>query len=381
MDRRNLILSGILVVQIVLIAFFFWPQERSNAAVSTLLENLSEGSLSSVVVESPTERIELSKTDDGWVASNYGDYPVDSLKISELISKVVDIDTSRLVAQTSSSHNQLRVSDREFAKKLTFTATDGRSQTLYIGTSPSVRTTNVRLDGQEQVYLTSEVTGSEIRTDVGGWIALTYLQVPTADIQAVTIENANGTLEFTRVNTTTWTLANLDEDETFNNNNFSTILTRLGTFNMIAPVSKEEQPEFGMDEPNATVTIETEPAEGEAETITLVIGAKDEGGTNYYVKASNSDFYVKVASFTGDQFVNDTRDRYLQAPPTPEATTTLSETVPLTSLLEISPTETLSLTEPLIVTDSITDTDAITATEALTATEEVTTSEEITETP
>ena len=381
MDRRNLILSSILVLQIALIAFFFWPQDRSNAAVSALLNNTSESSLSALVVESPTERVELSKTEQGWVASNYGDYPVDSLKISELISKVVGINTGRLVAQTASSHNQLQVSDSNFAKKVTFTGSDGSSQTLYIGSSPSVRTTNVRLEGQDQVYLTSEVTGSEIRTDVGGWIALAYLQVPTADAQTVTIENANGTLTFTRVNTDTWTLADLGDDETFNNNNFSTILTRLSTLNMIAPVGRDDQPEFGLEQPSATVTIETQPAEGEPETITLMIGAKDEGGTNYYAKASTSDYYVKVASFTGDQFVNDTRERYLQAPPTPEATSSLSETVPMTSFLEISPTEPITATDLLTVTESPTASASLTATEALTATTEITTSEEITESP
>lgn len=375
MERRNLILSGILVLQIALIAVLFWPQDRSNAAVSMLLNNVSESSLSALTVESPTERVDLSKSDDGWVATNYGDYPVDSLKISELISTVVGIDTGRLVAQTASSHNQLQVSDSQFAKKLTFTGSDGNSQTLYIGTSPSTRTTNVRLGGQDQVYLTSEVTGSEIRTDVGGWIALTYLQVPTADVQAVTIENANGTLAFTRVNTDTWTLADLSEDETFNNNNFSTILTRLGTLNMIAPVGRDEQPEFGLDQPSATVTIETQPATGEPETITLVIGARDEGGTNYYAKASNSEYYVKIASFTGDQFVNDTRDRYLQAPPTPEATSPLTETVPITSFLGITPTASLSSSEPITATELLTDTALLTVTEA------VTTSEAMTDTP
>ncbi len=369
MERRNLILSGILVLQIALIAVLFWPQDRSNAAVSMLLNNVSESSLSALTLESPTERIELNKTEGGWVASNYGDYPVDSLKISELISTVVGIDTGRLVAQTASSHNQLQVSDSEFAKKLTFTSDDGNSQTLYIGTSPSTRTTNVRLGGQDQVYLTSEVTGSEIRTDVGGWVALTYLQVPTADVQAVTIENANGTLAFTRVNTDTWTLADLGEDETFNNNNFSTILTRLGTLNMIAPVGRDEQPEFGLDQPSATVTIETKPTTGEPETITLVIGAKDEDGTNYYAKASNSEYYVKIASFTGDQFVNDTRDRYLQAPPTPEVTSPLTETVPITSFLGVTPTASLNSSEPITATELLTDTALLTVTEAVTTSE------------
>lgn len=374
MDRRNVILSGILVVQLALVAFLFWPNRGGSVAVGALVTGVEEAGVTGVKIQAPDATIELAKEGDGWVLANYGGYPVDTMKVTDLITKLLSIDTSRLVANTATSHNRLQVADNDYVRKIDLTS-GSQTRTIYVGSSPSLRATNVRTAGSDAVYLSGDLRGTDIRTDVGGWVNLTYFQTPSADAQAVTIENANGRLEFTRVNTDTWTLNGLADDEVFSQNNFTTILTRLGGLNMVAPVGKEEQPEFGMDNPNATVTVVSRPAGGEEKTLTLVIGAKDAGGTNYYAKSSESDFYVKIASFSGDQFVNDTRDRYIQPPPTPEATSSITETgeittaVPITSLAPFLPTGELTATEGMTVIDRITATTEVTTSAVVTASE------------
>lgn len=374
MDRRNLILSGILMVQLALVAFLFWPNRGGSVAVGALVAGVEEAGVTGVKIQAPDATIELAKEGDGWVLANYGGYPVDSMKVSDLVTKLLSIDTSRLVANTPSSHNRLQVAEDDYVRKIDLTS-GGQTQTVYVGSSPSLRATNVRAAGSDAVYLSGDLRGTDIRTDVGGWVDLIYFQTPSTDAQAVTIENANGRLEFTRVNTDTWTLNGLADDEVFNQNNFTTILTRLGGLNMVAPVGKEEQPEFGMDNPSATVTVVSRPAGGEEKTLTLIIGAKDEGGANYYAKSSESDFYVKIASFSGDQFVNDTRDRYLQPPPTPEATSELTGTneitaaTPITSFAPFLPTDELTATEGLTATDGITAAGSVTATDTITTSE------------
>jgi hypothetical protein len=372
MDRRNVILSAILVVQLALVAFLFWPNRGGSVAVGALVPGVEEAGVTGVKIQAPDGTIELVKEGDGWVLANYGGYPVDTLKVSDLVTKLLSIDTSRLVADTASSHPRLQVAENDYVRKIDLTG-GGQTQTVYVGSSPSLRATNVRAAGSDAVYLSGDLRGSDIRTDVSGWVDLIYFQTPGADAQAVTIENANGTLEFTRVNTDTWTLDGLADDEVFNQNNFTTILTRLGGLNMVAPVGKEEQPEFGMDNPSATVTVVSRPAGGAEQTLTLVIGAKDEGGTNYYAKASESDFYVKIASFSCDQFVTDTRDRYLQPPPTPEATSDITGTGEITAAMPIT-----SLA-PFLPTDELTGGEEISEIERITATESITTTDSITD--
>jgi hypothetical protein len=371
MDRRNVILSAILVVQLALVAFLFWPNRGGSVAVGALVPGVEEAGVTGVKIQAPDATIELAKEGDGWVLANYGGYPVDTVKVTDLVTKLLSIDTSRLVANTASSHNRLQVAEDDYVRKIDLLS-GGQTRTVYVGSSPSMRATNVRAAGSDAVYLTGDLRGTDIRTDVGGWVNLTYFQTPSADAQSVTIENANGRLEFTRVNTDTWTLNGLADAELFSQNNFTTILTRLGGLNMVAPVGKDERPEFGMENPNATVTVVSRPAGVEEKTLTLLIGAKDEGGANYYAKSSESDFYVKIASFSGDQFVNDTRDRYIQPPPTPEATSDITATgeitaaVPITSFAPFLPADELTATEEMSALDSITATDTLTTSEVVT---------------
>src|SRR5262245_48957602 len=118
MDRRNLILSVLLVVQLALVVFFFWPNQGSNAAVSALISDLSEANVTGVKIQSKTDTIDLAKTGDSWVLANHGDYPVDTIKVTDLISQVLSVDTARLVARTASSHNRLQVADDQYVTKV-----------------------------------------------------------------------------------------------------------------------------------------------------------------------------------------------------------------------------------------------------------------------
>jgi len=84
------------------------------------------------------------------------------------------------------------------------------------------------------------------------------------------------------------------------------------SFRMEAPVGVEEQASFGLDNPQATITLETP-----EETYTLLIGAQDTEDNSYFAKASNSPYYVRISNFTADSFVAKTRENFIQDPPTP----------------------------------------------------------------
>ena len=355
MDQRNLILSGILVAQLALVALLFWPGRDTTAAPGALITEMESAAVTVISIEAEGATVELHKAGDEWVLANYGDYPANSQLVTELLDKLFALDRARVAANTAGSHTRLQVADDDYVRKLTLATADGQSQTLYIGSSPSLRTTNVRPAGGDLVYLASDLRGTDIRTDVGGWAELGYVQTPSDDVQAVTIENASGALHFRRIDAATWALDELPEDEPFSQTNFTTILTRLSGLNMVAPVGRDAQPEFGMDDPLATVTVSTLPEGGEPQTLTLTIGAKDESGVNYYAKSSASEFYVKIASFTAEAFINDTRDRYIQAPPTPEASSGLTDTITVTTpITSFAPFE---LGEEITATEEITGAD------------------------
>jgi len=139
------------------------------------------------------------------------------------------------------------------------------------------------------------------------------------------------------------------------------LLTRLSGFNMVRPLGKAEQPEYGMATPSATVTIQSQPVGGEAKTITLVIGQQNPETNNYVIKSSDSEYYVEVASFSVENFINRGRDAYLTPPPTPEATT------PITATNFITGFEVVTVTTPVTTTSvAVTVTTPVTATEVVT---------------
>jgi hypothetical protein len=85
---------------------------------------------------------------------------------------------------------------------------------------------------------------------------------------------------------------------------------------MTAPIGKEEQASFGIDQPQATVTLKTKDGDQE-KTYVLRIGAKDPDDSSYVASSSESPYFVRVAEFTGNNFIDKTREDFLELPPTP----------------------------------------------------------------
>lgn len=370
MDRRNQILALLLVIQVALVGWFFFRPGATTVAAGKLLPDLTAADLTAVTVQEQDKSVKLAKVGDGWTLPDNGDFPVDAVKVTDLISKLVTIDTGRLVASNAASYNRLKVADDDYVKRIDMTRGDGTTQSLLIGTAPNARATNVRLGGTEQVYLANQINAFEISTDINGWINTVYVEAPQEQMQIVSIQNISGTIDFTRVDTTTWTLRDLASNEIFNANNFSTVQSRLGSMQMIAPLGKENQPEYGLDNPSAVVTITLQAPGEELKTLTLTVGAKDAEEKNYYAKSSASEYYAKIATFTLEQFVTDTRDRYLQPPPTPEASSSITNTAPITSFATFPLTATTDITATTDVTgsDAVTTTTSISPTQTTTST-------------
>lgn len=357
MNRRNQILSGILILQIALIAVVFWPGRGANASAAPIFGAITVDDIQAITVHEGEKRIRVARSGDGWVLPDAGDFPVTAVSATDTISKLLTINTSRLVASNTASHARLQVDEEKAVRRVDLETKDGETLGLIVGSSPSFRATNVRRADSNDVYLTGDIQATDLRTDYGSWINTTYVAIPNADANAITLTNSNGTLTFTRVNTDTWTLADLAASETFNQNNLTSLLTRVSGLNMVKPLGKEVKPEYGMDAPQATLTIVHGPADGESKTTTLTIGAKDAESNNYVVKSSDSEYYVEVASFSAEDVVTRGRADYLQEP---EATGAVTATNGLTA------------TDFISGFGLITDTAGITGTQAATTTETVT---------
>ncbi len=312
MNKQNQILSLILVIQIALGVVLFWPRTVASEAESgPLFADFKPTEVTSLTIrDGEGNRILLAKEGDEWVLPEAGGYPADGEKITSLLEKVEGVQTNRLVTQTEASHKRLKVAEDDFNRLLEFTPPDGSRHQLLVGSSGGANATHIRADDQSEVYLTGDLNAWEMDVQASAWIDTLYFTLPQTATIALTLENENGTFEFEKEGES-WLMKGLADEKTFNESSLTTLLNQAISVRMTAPIGTEEQAAFGLDKPEAVVTLKTE-----EKTYTLRVGAKDDDN-NYVFSSSESPYYVRVAEFVGSNFVNKTRADFLELPPTP----------------------------------------------------------------
>jgi len=315
MTRLNQLLAGLIVVQLILAAVVFWPRTAGGEAGEPLIPSLEPDQVVALTVTGDDDQsVKLARVDGRWVLPEAGEYPAIEENVTTLLQAVAGLKAERRVTQTSGSHARLQVAGDEFNRRLELELADGTRRVLYVGSAPSYGAVHVRAEGQDDVYLTSALTAQDAGVAATDWVERTYFSVPSDDVIALTLENANGTFRFAREGEE-WAMDGLEGAESFDANNFRTILTRATSVSLLRPLGQEEQADYGMDEPSAVVTLETG---GDApRSYTLTVGGQDAGDSSYVVKSSESPYYVRVSEFTVSDLVTRTRDGFLVATPTP----------------------------------------------------------------
>jgi len=313
MKRHNQILAGVLVIQIILSAIVFWPRPPTTAAGKPLFADLAADDIVALTItDADDSSIELKRVTGDWVLPGVDDYPVREGTVTPFLEKVVGLNTDRLVTRTDASHRRLQVAADDFERRIDFETKDGARYTIYLGSSPRYGSTHFRVDRRSETYLTSQLSVWDSNADAGSWVDTVYLSIPQDTITKVTVENNSGTLIFTKDAEGTWTMEGLAVDETLDESAVTELVQRAASVNMTSPLGKEDLPAYGMDKPNAVMTIETD-----GKTTTLQVGAKDPDENSYVVTSSESSYYVRVSEFTVRDLVEKTRGDFIELPPTP----------------------------------------------------------------
>lgn len=321
MNRRNWILLIVLVIQAGLIGWLYWPKPAATAA-GPLLPALAADQITGVTIEDNTNRVELAQVEGQWVLADRGNYPATTLAVTEFISDVLAIDTSRLVATSPASYARLQVSDADFVRRITLHTGDGDEKVVYLGTAPNAGSVHVRAGDGNNVYLADGALSGAARTDLAGWIDTTYVSLDPASLQRLTITNGNGAMEVIRDGEGAWSLVDLEAGETLDQTALQTLSSRITSISLTQPLGVQAADIYGMDTPSALVTAVISTTVAGPKTVTLTLGAHDETGDSYVAKSSESDYYVRVAGFQVRDFVDAVRSNFVTAP--------ITTTVPVT---------------------------------------------------
>jgi hypothetical protein len=315
--RHNQILVGILVIQVVLSIVIFWPRPTSAVESEPLFPALVNGNGASDIValtitDNEGNTTTLRRVTGNWVLPDADDYPAQESNVTALLEKIVALDTSRLVTRTDASHKRLQVDADDYARRIEFETDEGATRTFYLGSSPQYGATHFRLDGQSETFLTNEITAWDANGTPSAWVDTTYLNIPQDQVTKWTLENANGTFIFTVDEEGNWTMDGLAEDETLAETRVTAALRQAVFLNLTTPLGTEELDAYGMVQPQAVATVETAD-----QVITLRVGAQDPDDNSYTVISSESPYYVQVSEFSVQNLVENTRDDFLELPPTP----------------------------------------------------------------
>jgi hypothetical protein len=321
MIRRNQILIGALVLQLVLVVLVFWPRQAPAATGQALFPGVTADLIRSVsVTDAQGKTIRLSKGDDGWVLPEADDYPAVAEKVTALLDKIAGLTADRLIAQTSASHKRLKVAEDDFNARVEFDLSDGSQHRLYVGSSAGYGATHVRADDQDQVYMVSTLSSSDASSQATAWIDPVYFSVPQDEVVALTLENANGEFEFVKDEAGAWTMTGLAAGETLSQDAVKSLVSATSSVSMQQPLGKEEQAGYGLQTPAAVVTLKTHSeAEGD-KSYSLRVGAQDAADQSTILSSSTSPYYVRVSSYTASRWTDKGRDDFLQLPPTATAT-------------------------------------------------------------
>lgn len=324
MNRRNQILAGLLVAQVIIgLLVVALPSQAAAPAFKPMLEQLSAADITGLTIrEQPDKQIRMVKQDGAWVLPDIEGFPVNESKVNDLLDKLLSIQVGKPVATTAASHARLQVAENNFTRRVDLTTGKGE-RTLFFGNARG-GSSHVRAGDAGDVYLTTKLATFDIASDLPSWINTLYFTTTQPAVGNVALTNITGTLTFRRASTDTWTLDGLAAGETFKPDRLDTILSRLSSLYMARPLGKTARPEYGLDKPTATITLTLKSDLSSLKPLVLKIGAKDEKDNTYVVKSSESPWYVKVNSFNVEDIVNARREDFLAPPPTatPEATAT-----------------------------------------------------------
>jgi hypothetical protein len=328
MTKFQRILVAILIAQLALAAFVLWPRPSASGPVKPLMSDIKADDITSLTIQddkgtalklvrqgNPSSTAAAGAGQAGWVLPEAGDYPVDATKLTPLLAKLAGLKADRPVAQTPASQKRLQVADDAFQRRVDISTSGGAKRTLLVGSGAGGQSSHVRVGGQNEVYLASDLPAWELNVDPAFWIDTTYVKVTPTDVVGFSLANSNGQWNFTVDDKGAWAMEGLASGEQLDANQVKALINQITSLRMTRPLGKTDDPAYGLAQPAALLTLKAK--SGDAQKVyTLAIGTKDAVDSSYVVKLSDSPYYVRVAEFSVRDLVEKKRDGFLQVPPT-----------------------------------------------------------------
>lgn len=293
MGKRNIALFFLLLLQVVIIGYIYRPGQDTIQPTIHFFEGIApEQVMGFTIVEKGSQSIKFNKEQQNWVISSKDNIPAEQEKVTTLITKLTNLQSSRLVTKTKSSHDRLKVG-KNFNKKITIHMKDGDDRILYLGTAPSYKTLHVRADNDNRVYLVKDFSSWETPVEASSWWKNQYVDIDSENLTELSLTNSHGSFTIQKDSDGKWQLIGAKNEDKVNETallDFLDVASRISVSNYLG---KEEKDEYGLKKPSTEIKLKSS-----QESIRIIIGTEDKESGSYVTKSSSSPFYVQVSKYS-----------------------------------------------------------------------------------
>ena len=305
MNKINLTLSGILFVQLGLALAVNQQRPVESKGRMLALPGLQIDQVTKLEVSGPelgsdgsVHTVKILRSGDSWILPEVDDFPVTSKKVDDLLSVARKLTTGPIVTTREVHYKKLLVSDEAFERRIKISMGEGsKVYDFVIGTKPHRDRAHFRRIGESEVYVVPEIDSWDIGVKNANWVEEKYINVPVDKIQRVEILNTLGQIGLKRGPNNQWLVDGASDPSSVDPIKVAALVKQAAMIELYEPLSKVEKKGYGMDSANVSVRIQVststsaDPSSLKVTDYRIGAQAVDE---SYYVKSSDSDYFVKA---------------------------------------------------------------------------------------
>jgi hypothetical protein len=276
MNRTQLYLAGLLLVQVVLILIFRSPFTGASTGYESraLLPALDAITPSQVEILGPDEdSIKLTRRDGAWRIDDLGGFPADGAKIESMLDDLKNIRVRRPVVSSARYHASFKVAadDHEARIRLWDESEGDPDIDLIVGSSPNFRTSHVRLAGEDLVYEARGVSPYDLRPAQSSWIDRELLDADETGVVGVVLSNEAGSFELAKQEGI-WTVRapELVEDADLDQGKVDSLVRTAADIRLSDGTGPVDDAAHGLANPAATLVLRIQDTEGNLDETSAV---------------------------------------------------------------------------------------------------------------
>lgn len=144
------ILAAVLVLQLALTAYLYWPRETATAVNGPLIATLSADTVDRVTIRADEDAVTLTRDGDGWRLDS--GLPADGAKARSLLQALTGSDPGYPIARSEAAAKRFEVAEDDYQRRIELGAGE-HSAVVYLGSSPAFRKVHARAEGSEAVHV------------------------------------------------------------------------------------------------------------------------------------------------------------------------------------------------------------------------------------